>query len=246
MMSYQRDREVPSLMMLVQDTLVSKSLDVLVSGGVPYVRRYQEGQSSSIVKGKGPDVLVTCRSCQVECLEEETEIVPLSYHLGHDIQIQFSREEFCLVTGLGFGVDYSAEYKKEGPIPFRRHVFTSAKDGKPIRGSMLVAKINSDSFYRINDHDAVSFCCIAILQLVLLDLEDKRKVPDWILRCWQPLYAEELEEARDHNSYSLMGFTWVFKGRRPTPTLTSDDFEARSNWWVSSMGYYDGHIREPA
>ncbi|GJR46565.1 hypothetical protein Tco_1314668 [Tanacetum coccineum] len=46
---------------------------------------------------------------------------------------------------------------------------------------MLEAKIKSDSFSRIND-DAVSLCCVAILQLLLLGLEDRRKVPDWILR----------------------------------------------------------------
>ncbi|GKE30736.1 hypothetical protein Tco_1446120, partial [Tanacetum coccineum] len=46
---------------------------------------------------------------------------------------------------------------------------------------MLEAKIKSDSFSRIND-DAVSLGCVAILQLVLLGLEDRRKVPDWILR----------------------------------------------------------------
>ncbi|GJW98862.1 hypothetical protein Tco_0180670 [Tanacetum coccineum] len=88
-------------------------------------------------------VLVTCRSRQVECLGGETDIVPLSYHIVDNFEIQFVREEFCLVTGLRFGVDYSADYKNEDdPIPFRRRVFSSAKDG----------------------------------------LEDRRKVPDWILR----------------------------------------------------------------
>nr|GEZ14361.1 phospholipase-like protein [Tanacetum cinerariifolium] len=95
------------------------------------------------------------------------------------------------------------------------------------------------------------------------------------------------EEDDDHNSYSLMGFTWAFNtwilesfrvgahhfyrrdnhypivvawhsnkkfyrnmlwgffhGRQPTPTLTPDEFEARSDWWVSSGRYFDGHIRE--
>ncbi|GKA08487.1 hypothetical protein Tco_0687818 [Tanacetum coccineum] len=75
---------------------------------------------------------------KVKCLDGETEIVPLSYHLGHDIQIQFGREEFCLVTGLRFGVDYSDVYE-EGLIPFRRCTFDSAKDGKPITGEMLEA-----------------------------------------------------------------------------------------------------------
>ncbi|GKB38278.1 hypothetical protein Tco_0883220, partial [Tanacetum coccineum] len=100
---------------------------------------------------------------------------------------------------------------------------------------MLESKIKSEKFYRLNDHDAVSLCCIAILQFVLLGLEDRRKAPDWILRLandrgdsyvwpilyselrnvnvkrWQPLYATEEEEDVDHKSYSLFGFTWAFK-----------------------------------
>ncbi|GJR76416.1 hypothetical protein Tco_0088781 [Tanacetum coccineum] len=67
---------------------------------------------------------------QVECLGGETDIVPLSYHIVDDFEIQFGREKFCLVNGLRFGVDYSADYKNEDdPIPFRRRVFSSAKDG---------------------------------------------------------------------------------------------------------------------
>nr|GEW43791.1 hypothetical protein [Tanacetum cinerariifolium] len=38
----------------------------------------------------------------------------------------------------------------------------------------------------------------------------------------------------------------VNPGRRPTPRLTPDDFEARTDWWVSSRAYFDGHIHEPS
>ncbi|GKD91519.1 phospholipase-like protein, partial [Tanacetum coccineum] len=100
-----------------------------------------------------PRVPVTCRSRlgrQMELLGDETDIVPLYYHIVDNFQIQFGREEFCLVTGLRFGVEYWADYNNEDdPIPFRRRVFSSAKDG--------------------------------ILQFVLLGLEDRRGIPDWIL-----------------------------------------------------------------
>ncbi|GKF69698.1 hypothetical protein Tco_0202755, partial [Tanacetum coccineum] len=33
---------------------------------------------------------------------------------------------------------------------------------------------------------------------------------------------------------------------RPTPRLTLDAVEARSNWWVSSREYFDGLICEPS
>ncbi|GJY29526.1 hypothetical protein Tco_0405293 [Tanacetum coccineum] len=120
-----------------------------------------------------------------------------------NFQIQFGREEFCLVTGLKFGVEYSADYDDEDkPIPFRRRVFSSCLD----------------------------------------DVEDRRAVPNWILRLendrdgwdvyrwgsyvwltlyyqlrdanvkhWLPLYATEPTNEDDKKSYSIFGFTWAFK-----------------------------------
>ncbi|GKA86620.1 hypothetical protein Tco_0808331 [Tanacetum coccineum] len=80
-----------------------------------------------------PRVFVTCRSRlgrQIKLLGDETDIVSLYYHLVDNFQIQFGREEFCLVTGLRFEVEYWADYNNEDdPIPFRRLVFSSAKDG---------------------------------------------------------------------------------------------------------------------
>nr|GFB38396.1 phospholipase-like protein [Tanacetum cinerariifolium] len=141
----------------------------------------------------------------------ETKNVPLYYHMYDNFQIQFRREEFCLVTGFKFGVEYSDDYEdKDKPIPFRRRVFSSCLDG--------------------------------ILQLVLLGLEVRRPVPNWILRStndkdgwddypwgsyvwptlyyqlrdanvkrWLLLYATESTNEDDKKSYSLLGFTWAFK-----------------------------------
>ncbi|GKA03415.1 phospholipase-like protein [Tanacetum coccineum] len=107
----------------------------------------------------------------------ETENVPLYYHMYDNFQIQFGREEFCLVTGLKFGVEYSDDYDdKDKPIPFRRRVFSSRLDGKRITRKDVEDLIDSDLFKKLNDDDAVSLCCIGILQLVLLGLEDKRPV----------------------------------------------------------------------
>nr|GEY97352.1 phospholipase-like protein [Tanacetum cinerariifolium] len=89
---------------------------------------------------------------------------------------KMNREEFCLVTGLRFGVDFNSLYLK-GPIPFRRRVFDSAMDGYHISTRMLEAKIMSEHFHTINDHDAVSLCLLAILELVLLGQERRHNVP---------------------------------------------------------------------
>ncbi|GKA89087.1 phospholipase-like protein [Tanacetum coccineum] len=123
---------------------------------------------------KEPPVTVTCRN-------DDTEIAPLTYHLGDDIEIQFGRDEFCLITGLRFGVDYSSLYS-EGLIPFRRRVFDSSKDGHPITAKMLEDKIKSKQFFTINDKDDVSLCLLAILELVLLGQELRHNVPEWCLR----------------------------------------------------------------
>ncbi|GJR39739.1 phospholipase-like protein [Tanacetum coccineum] len=113
----------------------------------------------------------------------ENENVPLYYHMYDNFQIQFGREEFCLVTGLKFGVEYSDDYDdKDKPIPFRRRVFPSRLDGKRITGKDVEDLIDSNSFKKLDDDDAVSLCCIGILQLVLLGLEDRRPVHNWILR----------------------------------------------------------------
>nr|GEX79744.1 hypothetical protein [Tanacetum cinerariifolium] len=84
-------------------------------------------------------------------------------------------EEFCLVTGLKFEVKYWADYNDEDePIPFRRWVFPSSLDGKNITGKNVEELIKSKLFSKLGDDDAVSLCCIGILQLVLLGVEDRR------------------------------------------------------------------------
>ncbi|GKA36998.1 hypothetical protein Tco_0723563 [Tanacetum coccineum] len=139
-----------------------------------------------------PRVLVTCRIDK--------------------FQIQFDREEFCLETGLKFGVENWIDYNDEAePIPFRCRVFSSSLDGQPIRGKHVEALINSKVFKKLDDNDAVSLCCVGILQLVLLGPEDRRHVPNWILRRWPTLYATQPTDKVDKKSYSLTGFLWAFK-----------------------------------
>ncbi|GKB09445.1 phospholipase-like protein [Tanacetum coccineum] len=120
---------------------------------------------------------------QLELTGNENENILLYYHIVDNFHIQFGREEFCLVSGLKFGVENSTDYNKaKDPIPFRRRVFSSDLDGGPIRGKDVQLLIESDVFKKLDDNDAVSLCCVGILQLVLLGVEDRRPVPNWILR----------------------------------------------------------------
>ncbi|GKC60471.1 hypothetical protein Tco_1088069, partial [Tanacetum coccineum] len=64
---------------------------------------------------------------------------------------------------LKFGVEYWADYNDED------------------EGKNVEELIKSKSFSKLDDDDAVSLCCIGIFQLVLLGVEDRRVVPNWIL-----------------------------------------------------------------
>ncbi|GJR23725.1 hypothetical protein Tco_0972252 [Tanacetum coccineum] len=80
-------------------------------------------------------------------------------------------------------VEYWTDYDNdEDPIPFRRRVFPSSLDGEHITSKIVEKLIDSKSFDRLHDDDAISLCCVGILQLVFLGVEGRRIVPDWILR----------------------------------------------------------------
>nr|GEY43976.1 hypothetical protein [Tanacetum cinerariifolium] len=139
--------------------------------------------------------------------------------------------------GLKFGVENSTDYNKaKDPILFRRRVFSSDLDGRPIRGKDVLLLIENDVFKKLDDNDAVILCCIGILQLVLLGVENRRPVPNWIL-------SDPTNET-DTKSYSIEGFTWAFKGQLLVERLVPDENEARSRWWVSSRAYSDGRSFE--
>nr|GEZ41351.1 phospholipase-like protein [Tanacetum cinerariifolium] len=118
-----------------------------------------------------PRVFVTCRN-----MDDWTEnCILLHFMLGQQLELT--------VSGLKFGVKNSTDYNKaKEPIPFRRRVFSSYLDGRPIRGNDVLLLIESDVFKRLDDNDAISLCYVGILQLVLLGVEDRRHVPNWILR----------------------------------------------------------------
>ncbi|GJR55508.1 phospholipase-like protein [Tanacetum coccineum] len=180
-----------------------------------------------------PRVLVTCRIDK--------------------FQIQFSRKEFCLVTGLKFGVENWTDNNDEAePIPFRCRVFSSSLDGQLIRGKHVEALINSKVFKKLDDNDVVSLCYVGILQLVLLGLEDRRPIPNWILRLandrdgwdnypWgshvRPTLYKQLNDANDtqptdevdKKSYSLTGFLWAFN------TWILESFQAATNDYYLRM-----------
>ncbi|GKA32666.1 hypothetical protein Tco_0719033, partial [Tanacetum coccineum] len=139
---------------------------------------------------------------QIDDENDDDENVPLNYSINNELSIQFGREEFCLITGLRFGVENWEEYDTQANLLFRRR----------------------------------------ILQLVLLGAENKRNVPEWLLRIandrvawneypwgsyvwptlysqlrnatvrrWGPLYVDQPTNEDDWTTYSIFEYTWAFK-----------------------------------
>ncbi|GKA78840.1 hypothetical protein Tco_0785377 [Tanacetum coccineum] len=130
-------------------------------------------------------------------------------------------------------------------------------DGRPIRGNDVELLIVSDVFKKLDDNDAVSLCCVGILQLsndrVCWDNYPwgsyvwpklYKHLRDANVKRWQPLYASDPTNETDTKTYSIEGFAWAFKGQLPVERLVPDETEARSRWWVSSRAYFDGRSFE--
>nr|GEY77953.1 phospholipase-like protein [Tanacetum cinerariifolium] len=204
-------------------------------------------------------------TCRIERSPENIVVVPLTYHVnGH--YIEFGREEFCLITGLTFGPEFSESYEV-GPIPFRRLVFDSDTYGWHVTGQMLIDNINGEEFDNLHD-----------------ELENANKVRV------ENLYAAQNRPIPRVAKYTLSGFTWafktwilevynvaalrysthqqrypravawskvttfqqkfllialfIFKGARPNRRLRPDAFEAKAEWWVRSREFFDGRIHK--
>ncbi|GJV59512.1 phospholipase-like protein [Tanacetum coccineum] len=162
-----------------------------------------------------PRVLVTCRSRQIDDENDDDENVPLNYYINNDLRIQFGKEEFCLVTGLRFGVENREEHDTQTNLPFRRRVFPSHLDGQPITGINITNAIVGLAFAKLYDDDAVGICCLGILQLAILGAENRRNVPEWLLRIANDRVA--------WNKYPWGSYVW--------PTLYSQLRNANVKRW---------------
>nr|GEU75121.1 phospholipase-like protein [Tanacetum cinerariifolium] len=178
-------------------------------------------------------VLIHFMSCpQVERSPEDTVAVPITYHVnGH--YIGFGREEFCLITGLRFGLKFSERYQV-GLIPFRRLLFDSDTDRGHVTGQMLVDNIYGEEFDNLHDEVDVALCQLVVLHLGLLvraqlydQLENANEV------CAKKLYAAQNRPIPRPAKYTLSGFIWAFK------TWILETYN------VGALGYYTYQQRYP-
>ncbi|GJS04946.1 ribonuclease H-like domain, reverse transcriptase, RNA-dependent DNA polymerase [Tanacetum coccineum] len=130
---------------------------------------------------------------------------------------------------------YSDDYdEKDKPIPFRRRMFPSCLDGKRITGKDVEYLIESKSFKKLDDDDAVSLYGwddypwgLYVWPTLYYQLRDAN------VKRWLPLYATEPTNEDDKKLDSIFGFTWAFK------TWILEVF--RLGW----NEYYTRHIRYP-
>nr|GEZ05935.1 phospholipase-like protein [Tanacetum cinerariifolium] len=127
-----------------------------------------------------------------------------------------TREEFCLVTGLRFGVENKEEYDTQANLPFRRPVFSSHLDGQPITGIDVANAVAGPTFTELYDDDSVGLYCLGILQLVLLGAESRRN----------PTNED------DPTTYSIFGYTWAFK------TWILESFRVTAIWYFDRFNRY--------
>ncbi|GJY10753.1 phospholipase-like protein [Tanacetum coccineum] len=166
-----KETDSSPVIVLEEDCLNSKDLSNSLIGRVKDV-----GSLSNLKK-------VLCNEGrQIDDENDYDENVPLNYSINNHLSIQFGRDEFCLLTGLRFGVENREEYDTQANLPFRRRVFPSHLDGQHITGIDIENAILAPTFAELYNEDAVGLCCLGILQLVLLGAENRRNVPEWLLR----------------------------------------------------------------
>ncbi|GJW69499.1 phospholipase-like protein, partial [Tanacetum coccineum] len=88
-------------------------------------------------------------------------------------------------NGLRFWSEF--DRYEVGPIPFRRLVFDSDKDGGHVNGQMLIDIINGEEFDNLHDEVAVAVCQLAVLHFVLLGRQLAHNIPD----CWLRLIDDK-------------------------------------------------------
>ncbi|GJX88660.1 phospholipase-like protein [Tanacetum coccineum] len=164
-----------------------------------------------------------------------------------NFQIQFGREEFCLVTGLKFGVEYLDDYDDEDkPIPFRDGwddypwglyvwptLYYQLKDANVKRWLPLYATEPT------NEDDKKSYSIFGFIWAFKVFRLGRNKYYTRHMR-----YPRIVAWTSNKKFYRHMLHDFLH-GRVPAERLKPDEVEAGSGWWLSSRAYFDGCVTEP-
>ncbi|KAK3204815.1 hypothetical protein Dsin_018861 [Dipteronia sinensis] len=124
--------------------------------------------------------------------------------------VRFSKVEFCLITGLKFGVipDMTRYEMVQNRIHERYFSGVAEVDYEQLRAVLRIGIFEEQ-------YDAVKLCLIYMLNWILLELDEREKVPLWQFRIVEDLDAFDAFPWGAHvYRQSIFGFKHAFDGRR--------------------------------
>ncbi|KAK3211408.1 hypothetical protein Dsin_016114 [Dipteronia sinensis] len=124
--------------------------------------------------------------------------------------VRFSKVEFCLITGLKFGVipDTSRYEMVQNGIHQRYFNGVDEVDYEQLRAVLLIGVVEEQ-------YDAVKLCLLYILNWILMGLDEREKVPLWQIWLVEDLDAFDAFPWGAHvYRQSIIGFKHALDGRR--------------------------------
>ncbi|KAK0582621.1 hypothetical protein LWI29_027732 [Acer saccharum] len=124
--------------------------------------------------------------------------------------VRFSKVEFCLITGLKFGVIPDMTQIEEVENGLHQRYFNSRDS---ITLEELQARILQGEWQQ--QYDVVKLCLVLLLNCFLIGLDEREYIPIWQLRLVDDLVSFEAFPWGSHvYKYSIYGFINALHGRR--------------------------------
>ncbi|KAK3221393.1 hypothetical protein Dsin_008418 [Dipteronia sinensis] len=133
----------------------------------------------------------------------------MRFMLGHH-SVRFSKVEFCLITGLKFGVipDTTRYEMVQNGIHQRYFSGVDKVDYEQLRAVLRIGIFEQQ-------YDAVKLCLFYMLDWILMGLDEREKIPVWQIRLIKDLDAFDAFPWGAHVYWqSIFGFKHALDGRR--------------------------------
>lgn len=176
-----------------------------------------------------PLLIHTIIQCQVPSNAEMEELL---YHVDGTL-LRFSKQDFCLITGLLFGEENKRSHNS--PMALIGRIFHNVEHWREVTVGDLY-KLMGNNFCNLTDEDAVRVGLLLVLDLVFLGRQKDYTVQDWTLQLvedinswnrypwgsliwrvtFQQLYnaiSKRTNENKEPKKYTLSGFIYAFKVR---------------------------------
>nr|GEX43914.1 phospholipase-like protein [Tanacetum cinerariifolium] len=129
---------------------------------------------------------------EVKQVQNNDVCPPIRYKIGNN-HFEFSRQEFCLITGFAFGKIPKADtFHGLQNSPFCDRVFPDkiSKPLKKVRALELLGLIKSPKkWYALSDKDSVKVCLLLVSNIVFMGREPKNYIVDNLIELVDDLTA---------------------------------------------------------